>query len=190
MDTSSLMNRVMRVIRFDASVYREIAADSNALPQALIVMFVSILISSIGSIGSALQVGGDLIAMVAFVAAAFIGSLIGFALFAFVAALVAQNFFQGKTSFNEMARTLGFTYIFQVVGVLGLIPCLGGLIALLGVVATIAAAIIALRESAEFDTTKAAITAVIAGLAVLAINFCIGTLLGGLLIAAGLIAGV
>jgi hypothetical protein len=32
MDTSSLMNRVMRVIRFDASVYREIAADSNALP--------------------------------------------------------------------------------------------------------------------------------------------------------------
>jgi len=159
----------------------------SALSQALIVVVVSILISSIGSIGSAMQMGGELIAMAALVLASIIGGLIGFALFSFVAALVAQNLFQGKTSFQEMARTLGFTYIFQLVGVLGLIPCLGGLIALLGVVVTIAAAIIALRESAEFDTMKAAITAVIAGVAVLAINACIGFLLGGLLLSGGLI---
>lgn len=189
MDTSSLMNRLMRVIRFDASVYREIAADSNALSQALIVVVASIIISSLGSISSAMQVGGDVIVMAIFVIAAIIGGLVGFALFSFLAALIAQNLFQGKTSFQEMARTLGFTYIFQTVGVLGLIPCLGALIALLGVVATIAAAIIALRESAEFDTTKAAITAVLAGLAVLAINACIGFLLGGLLVAGGLITG-
>lgn len=189
MDTNSLTSRLMRVIRFDASVYREIAADTNALSQALVVVVASIIISSLGSIGSIMQIGGDVLAMVAIVIASIIGGLVGFALFSFLAAFIAQNFFQGRTNFQEMARTLGFTYIFQVVGVLGIIPCLGGLIALLGVVATIAAAIIALRESAEFDTTKAAITAVLAGLAVLAINACIGFLLGGLLAAGGLITG-
>ncbi len=76
METNSLINRLMRVVRFDASVYREIAADPSALSQALIVVVASILISSIGSIGSALQMGGDLIAMVTLVLAS-ISGLIG-----------------------------------------------------------------------------------------------------------------
>ncbi|MDW8327637.1 MAG: YIP1 family protein [Anaerolineales bacterium] len=187
MDTNSLINRLMRVIRFDTSVYREIAADPNALSQALIIVVASVIISSLGSISSAMQISSDVIVIASFFISSIIGGLIGFVLFSLLAAVIAKNLFQGKTDFREMARTLGFTYIFQTIGVLGLIPCLGALIALVGTIVTIVAAVIALRESAEFDTTKAVITAVVAGLAVLAINACIGFMLGSLLAAIGLV---
>lgn len=58
MDTNSLMNRLMRVFRFDATVYREVAADLNALPQALTVVVIAIVIGGIGAIGGAAQFGG------------------------------------------------------------------------------------------------------------------------------------
>lgn len=170
MDTGSLISRIMRVVRFDASVYREVAADANALPQALMVVVAAAILSGLGNFG---QLGTqEFSAVLVFVAVGIVGSLIGFALYAGVAAVVARSIFQGKTDFQEMARTLGFAYLWNAVGLLNIIPCLGGLFVFVGGLASIVAGVLALRESAEFDTTKAAITAVIAGVAASAAIAC------------------
>lgn len=170
MDTSSLISRVMRVVRFDASVYREVAADAGALPQALMLVAAAAVLSGLGNFGQIVtqSIGTVLVLVVVGI----IGSLIGFALYAGVASLVAQFAFQGKTNFQEMARTLGFAYLWNGVGLLNIIPCVGGVFAFVGMLASIAAGVIALRESAEFDTTKAIITTLVAGVVAGGAIFC------------------
>jgi hypothetical protein len=176
MDTNSLINRVMRVLRFDASVYREVAADANALPQALTLVVAAAVLSGLGNFG---QLGTQtIVGVLVLVVLGTLGSLIGYALYAGVAALVAQNVFQGKTNFQEMARTLGFAYVWNGLGILSIIPCVGPFMALLGNLVAIVAGVIALRESAEFDTTKAVITAVVAGVVAGFAAFCATGIIG------------
>ncbi len=161
MDTNVLAGRLMRVLRFDASVYREVAADTNAMSQAAIVVIVAAILNALGVLGL-----GGLIVVVSAIA-----SLVGFAVYTGVATLISKNLFQGRTDFNEMGRTLGFAYAWYGLGILGLIP-LGGILAFLGLIAAAVAGVIALRESSEFDTMKAVITVVISAIIAGAINFC------------------
>lgn len=188
MDTSSLVNRVMRVLRFDASVYREVAADAGALPQALILVAVAAVFTGLGSFG---QLGTqDIVGVLVLVALGIVGSLVGYALYAGIAAVLARSVFQGKTDFQEMARTLGFAYAWNAVGILSIIPCVGPLMALAGNVAAIVAGVIALRESAEFDTTKAVITALVAGVVAGFATFCATAVVGApILVMLGTAAG-
>lgn len=176
MDTSGLINRVMRVVRFDASVYREVAADANALPQALIVVAAAAILTGLGNFGQlgTQTLGGVLVLVVLGV----VGSLVGYVLYAGVASLVARSLFQGKTDFQEMARTLGFAYAWNGLGVLNIIPCVGGVFVFIGSLVAIVAGIIALRESAEFDMTKAAITAILSGVIAGFAVFCATAIVG------------
>lgn len=188
MDTNGLINRLMRVLRFDASVYREVAADANALPQALVVVAAAAVASGLGNFGQlgAQSIGGVLVLVVIGI----LGSLVGYALYAGVAAVIARSMFQGKTDFQEMARTLGFAYVWSGLGILNAIPCVGGVFAFIGSLVAIVAGVIALRESAEFDTTKAVITAVVSGLVAGFAVFCATALVGAPIIAMlGLAAG-
>ncbi len=176
MDTSGLINRILRVIRFDASVYREVAADTNALPQALMVVAAAAILTGLGNFGQlgTQSLGGVLVLVVLGV----VGSLVGYVLYAGVASLVARSLFQGKTDFQEMARTLGFAYAWNGLGILNIIPCVGGVFVFIGSLVAIVAGIIALRESAEFDMTKAAITAILSGVIAGFAVFCATAIVG------------
>lgn len=176
MDINQLIGRLMRVLRFDASVFREVAGDTNALPQSLLVVAAAAVLTGFGNFG---QIGTQtIVGVLVLVVLGIAGSLVGFALYAGVAALVARALFQGKTDFQEMARTLGFAYAWNGLGILNIIPCVGGVFALVGSLVAIVAGIIALRESAEFDTTKAAITAIIAGVVAGFAAFCATSIVG------------
>ena len=186
MDTNALTSRLMRVLRFDASVYREIAADQGALPQALTIVVIAVILYSIPSFVA----GQGAAAGIVLVALGIIGGLIGFGLYSAVAAFIAKTFFQGKTEFQEMARTLGFAYAWQAVGILGFIPILGGLIAFVGWIGAVVSGLIALRESAEFDTVKALITVVIAAIVAGFATFCATGIIGTpIILALGLASG-
>jgi hypothetical protein len=188
MDTNSLITRLTRVLRFDASVFREIASDQSALSQAIVVVAVAAILTGLGGIGAAGQVG--MVGIIVIVILGIVGSLIGYALYAAVAAFVARTFFQGRTDFQEMARTLGFAYIWNGLGILGLVPFLGGIVAWVGSVLAIVAGVLALRESAEFDMTKAVITAVIAGVVAGFATFCATAIVGApILLMLGVAAG-
>ncbi len=189
MDTSTLISRIVRVLRFDASVYREVAGDASALPQALLIVAATAVFTGVGNLGN-IFVTGEVVSTLILAVFAAVGSLIGYALYAGIAAFVAKTFFQGKTDFQEMARTVGFAYTWNGLAVFGIIPCLGGLVAFVGSLVAIVAGVIALRESAEFELTQAVITAVIAGVASAAAYACATLVIAAPIIAMlGLAAG-
>jgi hypothetical protein len=154
MDTNALVGRLTRVLRFDASVFREIAADNNAMPQAGIVVTLAALLAAIGQ-----QLQNGVLAVVAVA----IIAIIAFFIYTAVATGVSKVL-QGKTSFNEMGRTLGYAYAWYALGILALIPFGGGFLAWVGSIVAWVAGIIALRESAEFETWKAVVTVIVAGI--------------------------
>ena len=162
MDTNALINRLTRVVRFDATVYREIAGDQNAMGQAIVVVLAASVLNAVGAVRA-----GLLFAVIALVA-----GVIAFVLYSAVAAGVSRAMFQGKTDFQEMARTLGFTYVWNALGLLGLVPLLGGIIGFIAWIAAIVSGVLALREAAEFDTGKAVITMIISGIVAFGIYFC------------------
>lgn len=162
MDMNVISGRLMRVLRFDASVYREIAGDRGAMGQAGIVVTAAAIIAALGYVGTSFTL----------VIISAVASIVGFFIYAAVATGISKALFQGKTDFNEMGRTLGYAYGWYAVGILRLIPGIGGLLAWLGQIVAGIAGIIALRESAEFDTMKAVITVVIAAIVAGLVNIC------------------
>jgi hypothetical protein len=152
MDMNAITGRLMRVLRFDASVYREIAADNAAMPQAGVIVTVAVLL---GGLANLVNLG-----VVAYLLFAVIG-IVGFFIYAAVATGIAKMLFQGKTDFQEMGRTLGYSYVWYALGALSLVA---GPLAWAGSVIAWVAGVIALRESAEFDTVKAVVTVLVSGL--------------------------
>ncbi|HSJ57066.1 MAG TPA: YIP1 family protein [Anaerolineae bacterium] len=168
-----MIDRILRAIRLDPNVYREIAEDENAMSEAAIIVIVVTFLSALGS---------------AFVADNFIVGLlvgwltaivVGWILWAVLTYFVGANLFGGRSSIPEMLRVLGYASAPQLLGVLGFIPCLGWLAALIGAILSLIAGVIAVRESMEFDTGKAVLTVLIAWLIAMAIRFGITLLVGG-----------
>ena len=69
-------------------------------------------------------------------------------------------------------------YAPQALNILAFIPCLGGIVALAAWVWSIAAAFVAIRQSLDQDDTNAALTVIIAGIAVLIVVAVISLILG------------
>jgi hypothetical protein len=193
---SSLMDRLVGVITLKAPVYREIADDNTATTQAAVIVVVAALIAgffsglvTLDSTGAVrATVGGAIVSSILRV----IFALIGWAFAAWVLAFVARSFFQGRTTTFEMLRVTGFVQVFtlvSVVSVLALVtPVLGCLVGLIGFVVAIFQIIgyvIGVREAAEFSTTNAIITAIIAAI----VQFVIVIIIGGA-IATAIIAGL
>jgi hypothetical protein len=190
----SLQERIMGVIMLKAPVYREIADDVSATPQALTVFvaatviakFFSGLVSTSGG-ATSVSIGGAIVSVI-------VGVLVGLLALYFtgwVLATVANRFFGGKTNTSEMVRVTGFVSVFSVVSVLNILlfispalGCLTGILSLAVAVLSIVGYTIGVREAAEFSTTNAIITAVIAAV----VNFIIVVVIAGGII--GLFAGL
>ncbi len=162
--SASLVERLQGIVTFKAPVYREVAHDANALQPAAIIVVVATLVIGIlnGLTSSPLgPVGG--------IALSILGALVFWLLGSWLAAFVASRLFQGQTNAMEMLRVLGHAYVLQLPVI---IPFIGAIIAL---VLSVIANVLAIREAAGLDTQKAVLTAVIVNI----ILFVISTILGG-----------
>ncbi len=157
-----MVNRLLGVITLKPPVYREIAEDKNATGQAAAIVIIMALISGIvgaailAAFGSALPVGTATGSPIGSAVRTIITAIISWLIGGWLIAFVATTFFGGKTDTGEMLRVFGFTQIFQIIAI---IPCIGWLVAL---VLSLIGAVIGIREAAEFDNTKAILTAVVA----------------------------
>lgn len=180
-----MLDRVMGVVTLKAPTYREIADDKNATMSAgVIVVLVSLIagffqglvqIDATG-VASASVVGGIVTAIVAVI----IG-LIAWVVSAWVLAFVAKQL-GGKTDTSEMLRVTGYVKVFGLVGILAVLglagtafACIVGLVGLIVAILQLIGYLIGVREAAEFSTTNAIITAIIAAI----INFIIVVVIGG-----------
>ncbi len=162
----------MRAIRLDPSLYREAAADEKLNGEATLVVLGATLLSAIGLGFSSrhwgLTFGAELIN----------GLLLGWLLWAVIANLIG-DFLGGRSQLGSMIRALGYANAPQFIGLLSFLSCVGWVFRLAAWALTIAAGVIAIRETMEFDTLKSIVTAVL-GLAVYVLfNIFIGVFFSG-----------
>ena len=184
-----MIDRIVRAIRLDWTVFREIAQDREAMKQAAIIVIVVTFLSALGGTGGLLIAQVDAgTAILGFFVDWFInGILIGWIGWAVLTYLVGTILFKGQTDVQEMMRVLGYASAPRLLGLFGFIPCIGGLIAIAGWVLSLIAGIIAIREAMDFDTGNAIITVVISWIAAFVLALIINSIFGmGIALGSGL----
>ncbi len=168
-----MMDRLMGVLTLKAPVYKQIAEDKSATTTAAIIVVVMALLSGIlggavlGAMGPSVAGGPS---PVGFAVRTIINAIVGWLIGSWVIAFVA-GLFGGKTDTGEMLRVFGFTQIFTI---LTIIPVCG---AIVGLILSIIAAVIGIREAAGFSTGKAILTGVVAFIALFIVAAVIGIVL-------------
>ena len=168
-----MVDRILRAIRLDASVYREIAEDQNAMSEAAIIV---VIVAVLSALGSAIGSGGFILNLIVTLLLAI---LVNWILWAVLTYFVGTALFKGKTDIPEMMRVLGYANAPNLLGVFAFIPCVGWIIAILGAILAFIAGFLAVREAMEFDTGSAIVTVLISWVISIVISFGIRLLIGG-----------
>ena len=163
-------------IRLDPTLYRQVADDEQYTTEAfMIVLMVSLFSAGGAAIGAAMA---DANPVLTFITSLLSTILLGWLLWAVIAYFVGTAL-EGKSSVMEMARTLGYANAPGLLGIFAFIPCIGWLVAFAGILLSLAAGVIAIRESMEFDTTKAVVTAILGFVVFIIARIAIGIVMGG-----------
>ena len=165
-----MFERIVSAIRLDSTLYREVADHDYYNTEAILI---AVVVAFVGGLGAALGSGNALSALVGEMVNAL---LFGWLLWAVVAYLVG-DLFGGRSSLTEMARTLAYAGTPRLLLLLGFIPIIGWLFVVAGWGLSIAAGVVAIRESMEFDTFKALITAGVGLILYILVSFAINAFL-------------
>ena len=171
-----MINRIIGVLRLDVATYEEIEADQSATGQAAIVVAVVAIVGGLIGGGISAALGGSFFGTFL---NQLLSAFIGWFVWSFATYFIGTNFFEGQADMGEMLRVLGFA---QAPGILGIIPVCGSFV---GWIWTLACTFIAIRQGLDLDNQKAALTAIIAFVAVVIVSFVIGAILGLFGLAAG-----
>ncbi|MGB9301076.1 MAG: YIP1 family protein [Anaerolineae bacterium] len=187
-----LMDRIIGAFTFRRAVYAEVEKDTAFSTTAWILVVVVALINQLGAAASRNLTGWLFGAVVGTVFA-----VIGFALGAFVISLVGRAAFNADVSFDEMVRTLGLAYVWQVVGVIGIAAVLSPALAFLTAPAVFVAALLGLvawlvatKEALDLEWLPTIVTVIIGWLVVAAIMVASGIVLGLLGLGAAGVGGL
>ncbi len=160
MDTSGLIENVRRAMSLDRSFYREAAADGRYGQQALTVVIIVAILTGAGSFLGAM-LGGNFFGAFVLLLVSIVMAIVGYYIWAYVIQWVGAQFFQGKATAPELLRTLGFAYAPNALAVLSFIPCVGGLIALIGAIWSLVCGFFAVRDAHQLDDGKTLLTVII-----------------------------
>jgi hypothetical protein len=176
----NVLDRIIRAVRLDPTLYREVSEDQNSMTEAAIIVVVVTFLAAVGTaVGVLIGQGTVGRAFLSFLNNWLISDiLIGWIGWAILTYFVGTMLFKGKTDIPEMMRVLGFASAPRLLGIFGIIPCLGWIASLAGWILSLIAGVIAIREAMEFDTGNAIITVVISWVIALVISLIIGAILG------------
>jgi hypothetical protein len=186
-----LMNRIIGAFTFRKGVYAEVESDPAFSQTAWILVAVVAFLNQLGSFAGE-SIGGWLLGAVI----GTISALIGFAVAALIINWVGRAVFHAQVSFDELVRTLGLAYVWNVVGVLGIlgfIPALGCLVGpvifiawILGLIAWLIAA----KEALDLEWLQTFITVFLGWVALIIIMLVTSAILALVGITAGAIGGL
>ena len=168
-----MVDRILRVIKLDFAVFKEIESDSNATSEAAIVVLITTLLSALGSaVGS-----GRFFS-------AFIGEMLSGIVFwvawSAISYFVAKTLFQGKGTLEGMLRVLGYASAPRLLGVFGFIPCLGPLASVAGGILSLIMGFMALREGMDLDGGQAIVVILIGAVAWILVSIVFGIIFGSM----------
>ncbi len=147
-----MLARIFGVFKLDVKTFEEIEHNTSlTLPAALIVVVVSL----VSGLGNGFFNGLFHRNFFSGFIGALISVLLGWLLWSAVTFLVGTRLFKGEADLGQMLRVIGFAYSPMV---LSIIPCIGGII---GIIWTIAAGFIAIRQGLDLDDMKSFLTVVV-----------------------------
>jgi hypothetical protein len=153
---ASFVERVVGAARLDAKAYEEIEADPTALGQSMAVVAASALAAGVGSLGSG-AMG---------VAAALVGGIVGWFLWAVVTWLVGTKILPEaatRADLGQMLRTIGFSAAPGLLNVLAIIPFLGPLVWFVAALWQLVAMVVAVRQALDYRGTGRAVLVCLIG---------------------------
>ena len=90
-----------------------------------------------------------------------------------------------ETSWGEVGRVFGFAYTPGVLSILSFVPAIGGLFVAVGFFWTMAAAVVAVRQAMDFESTGRAIAVVLISGVIGFIPWLIVVIIQGILLGGG-----
>ena len=187
-----LTNRIIGAFTFRRGVYAEVEADASFTSTAWILVIVVAVLNQLGAYASSDVVNWLISALVGA-----IFSVIGFAVAALVINWAGQKVFKANVTFNELVRTLGLAYVWNVVGVLGVLTAISAALAcvlgpamVIAWVALVIAWFVAAKEALDLEWTQTIITVVVGWIALVVIMIIGGAVLGLLGLGAVAVGGL
>ena len=172
-----LLKRVMRAALLDKEFYKEVEADPSLNQEALMIVVAVSISSGIGSFFGGLIAGRPGAAFLALIVNSAIG-VANYYIWAYVTHYIGTNLFEGDADPGELLRVLGYASAPLLLGLLGFIPCIGGLIALAGAIWALVAGFYGVREALDLDTTETLITVALGWLAMIIISWVVNRVFG------------
>jgi hypothetical protein len=166
----TMLERMKGAAMLDIQTYEEVEHDDTATGQAAVVVVIVAIASAIGALGDG-GVG---------IIGSLVGAIVGWLIWSGVTYLIGTRLFGGTATWGELLRTIGFAQSPGVLRVVGFVPFLGWLIALVVALWMLVAGVIAIRQALDFTTGKAVITAVLGWLAMMVVFLLLGGVFGGL----------
>lgn len=156
---ASLIDRMLRAARLDASLYEEVEADPSTMRQAVGVVLLS---SAAGGVGVAPDDGIGVLG-------AIIASLVGWYIWAFLTYYIGTKWLPEpatEADVGQMLRTLGFASAPGIVRIGGAIPGLTVLTTFVASIWMLCAMVVAVRQALDYRSTARAIAVCIIGFVV------------------------
>lgn len=170
--SGGIVDRMIGAARLDPATFESVEADDSATSQAMIVVILAAIAGAIGALGDASIgriIGGALTA------------ILGWAVFSFIAHWVGTNMLASPATSatqGQVLRTLGFAYTPSILQVFAFIPVLGWILAVIGGLWFLVAAIVALRHALEVSTGRAIAIALVSLIPYLIVAAIIGLIFG------------
>jgi len=183
-----LTERIIGAFTFRKGVYSEVEKDLSFTSTAWLIVVVVSFLNKLGTV-NADNFGGRLIAAVV----ATIGAVLGFALAAFVIDWVGRSVFNAEVSFDELVRTLGLAYVWQIIGLIGIfsgfLTCLLAPAIFVAWILALVAWFVAAKEALDLTWGQTILTVIIGWLVFIVVAIIVGVILGVLGLTAGAIGG-
>ena len=167
-----LLERLKGVLRLQSATFEVIERDPKATIEALLVVVAVAIAALIGSFGNDGEEG---------LLSGVLGAVVGWAIFSGLCYVVGTRFFSNpetSSSWGQLLRVLGYAEAPNVLTIFAFIPLFGGLIAGIGSLWALLAAILGIRQAMEMPYPRAAAVAVIAWVIRLALQLLIALIFG------------
>jgi len=151
-----IVQRFLRIVRFDATVYREIQQDERATSEAAVVVVAASLLAALGEgLNSPGFVAGFIVEFLA-------GILLYWLLWSWITMIVGTRLFGSHATYLQVARSLGYANGLRALSILSILGCIfGPLVGLAAWALSLIIGVIAVREAMELSTERAIVTATV-----------------------------
>jgi hypothetical protein len=186
-----LVDRIIGAFTFRKGVYAEVEKDTTFTTTAWILVAVVAFLNQVGT-----QATGDFFGWLLGAIVGTVFAIIGFAVAAFVINWMGRALFNADVTFEELVRTLGLAYVWQIIGLVGFLAafsttlaCLLAPVMIIALILTVVAWFIAAKEALDLQWVEVIVTVIVGWIALVIITLVGGAILGVLGLGAAAVGG-